>query len=110
MLPIDIQKTNESTLSISWDNGQKSFYNLKELRKNCPCASCNALRNHPLPKNPLRVLSEKEALQENLTILEAEIIGRYAVQFKWSDNHHEGIYTFDYLLELAEQTVPSTHS
>ena len=31
-------------------------------------------------------------------------IGRYAVQIEWSDGHSTGIYSWDYLLKLREQT------
>lgn len=105
MLPVDFKKKDDQTLSIVWDDGTTCDYNLRMLRKKCPCATCNALRTQAREANPLRVLSEKESLPENLALLEAEIVGRYAVQFKWSDGHHEGIYSFDYLRELCEPTI-----
>jgi DUF971 family protein len=34
-------------------------------------------------------------------------VGRYALQFMWSDGHSTGIYTFEYLRELgAAETAP----
>jgi DUF971 family protein len=50
----------------------------------------------------LKVLSANEIIPDNLQVKEAEIVGRYAVQFTWSDGHHEGIYAFDMLRELCE--------
>jgi DUF971 family protein len=29
-------------------------------------------------------------------------VGRYALQFVWSDGHSTGIYTWEYLREIAE--------
>ena len=31
-------------------------------------------------------------------------VGRYALQFVWSDGHDTGIYPFDYLRRLGEQS------
>jgi len=102
MRPIDIKKLNDTTLTIVWDDGSESAFDMKALRRQCPCAECNALRQQPQPENTLKVLSEKEILPDNLTVLQAEIVGRYAIQFMWSDDHHEGIYTFDYLRKLSQ--------
>ncbi|MFQ5751082.1 MAG: gamma-butyrobetaine hydroxylase-like domain-containing protein [bacterium] len=71
------------------------------LRKRCPCATCNAVRTAP-KNDSLRVLSAQEILPENIQIREAEMVGRYALQFNWSDGHHEGIYSFDYLRQLCQ--------
>ena len=30
------------------------------------------------------------------------IVGRYALNFRWSDGHETGIYSFRYLRELCE--------
>ena len=77
------------TLGIRWADGTKSNYSLDVLRRHCPCARCQATRQNPLtlrakPQGPLRVL-------------EAQPIGRYAVQIVWNDGHRTGIYTYDRL-------------
>lgn len=46
-------------------------------------------------------------VQKNLTPLQVEAkdifpIGTYAVGFRWGDGHDAGIYTFEYLREIAE--------
>ncbi|NIR47705.1 DUF971 domain-containing protein, partial [candidate division KSB1 bacterium] len=52
--------------------------------------------------SPLRVLSDKEVISEDLELREAQVVGRYALQFSWSDGHTEGIYSFDYLRRLCQ--------
>ena len=44
-----------------------------------------------------------EAVPDTLTIEDVEIVGRYALNFRWSDGHQTGIYSFRYLRELCEQ-------
>ena len=34
-------------------------------------------------------------------------VGRYALQFQWSDGHCTGIYPFDYLRRLADEGTPT---
>ncbi len=101
MLPIDIKKASENQLTIVWDDGHESFFSTTRLRKECPCATCKNTRSSQ-SHDPLKVLTSNEIIPENIQVKEAEIIGRYAVQFTWSDGHHEGIYSFDLLRELCE--------
>jgi DUF971 family protein len=44
-----------------------------------------------------------ESISDDLTIANVEIVGRYALNFRWSDGHETGIYSFRYLRELCEQ-------
>jgi DUF971 family protein len=44
-----------------------------------------------------------ETISDALTISDIEIVGRYALSFRWSDGHATGIYSFRYLRELCEQ-------
>lgn len=101
MLPIDIKKATENQLTIIWDDGHESFFSMINLRKQCPCATCKHTRDNQ-SNDPLKVLTSNEIIPDNMQVKEAEIIGRYAVQFTWSDGHHEGIYSFDFLRELCE--------
>ena len=104
MSPKNIKKLNAQTLQIEWDDGHVSVYNLKELRKNCPCANCNEARRKQDAgdDNPFKILTPAEALPDKLTILEAHVVGRYAIRFIWSDGHAEGIYPFELLRSLCE--------
>ena len=44
-----------------------------------------------------------EAVSDELTINDIAIVGRYALNFRWSDGHETGIYSFRLLRELCEQ-------
>jgi DUF971 family protein len=68
-------------------------------------AHLRVLRAHIASRNEWtgeRVL-KAENVSEELTIADLEIVGRYALNFKWSDGHETGIYSFRYLRELCEK-------
>jgi len=50
-------------------------------------------------------LQPHEVVDSQPDIQQAEVVGRYALCFVWSDGHREGIYTFDFLRELAKDEV-----
>lgn len=101
MVPINITKKDSATLQIEWDDGHTSLYELKFLRRSCPCATCREARGAP-PANPLRILSPSEVIASNLDVTQAEVVGRYAISFQWNDGHNTGIYSFDFLRELCQ--------
>jgi DUF971 family protein len=105
MLPLNLEKADAQTLKITWDDGESTFYPLNFLRRQCPCASCQEARmkTHAPRANPLRILQPHEMIANELDLKEAEVVGRYALNFNWSDGHNEGIYTFDFLRELGER-------
>ena len=107
---IDIDKT--LAVRIAWADGHVSEFPIIYLRKHCPCAGCRTERREDQPapagaegkrKPLLRVLQKGE--EEPVAIREAKLVGRYALQIVWSDNHDTGIYSFDYLRELDDASA-----
>jgi DUF971 family protein len=43
-----------------------------------------------------------ESVPDTLEIVDVEIVGRYALTFRWSDGHETGIYSFRLLREICE--------
>jgi DUF971 family protein len=101
MLPTNIRKKDAATLQIDWDDGHISLYGLKELRRSCPCATCREARS-VASTNPLRILSAQEVIAPDLDLQQAEVVGRYAISFLWTDGHNTGIYSFDFLRQLCQ--------
>lgn len=102
--PIDINiDFNKQTIRIVWQDGLESNYPFATLRKECPCAVCNELRTQQ-NSDPLRVLSNDQALASGELDREqpVQVVGQYALQFFWVDGHRTGIYTYQYLRDLAE--------
>ncbi|MFQ5692532.1 MAG: DUF971 domain-containing protein [Nitrospinota bacterium] len=104
--PVDIRLDKKRLLYIEWKDGGKSRFPLGYLRKICPCATCNDLRQKLAAPPPeakkgftgLTVLPDSAPREAgSAEIREAQPVGRYALQFVWSDGHDTGIYAFDFL-------------
>ena len=98
MLPKDLQQIGHE-LAIKWEDGSESFISLEKLRRACPCAGCKGERDimGNLYKGPDHPLLPAAFQLRTLTG-----IGTYALQPVWGDGHNTGIYSFDYLKEVAE--------
>ena len=95
--PTEIKRLSHS-LSIQWNDGMLSELFYRELREKCPCARCNAEKQQD---DPFRLLQSDE-YWEKLHLVGIQPVGRYAIQLQWSDGHKTGIYTFNFLRELAD--------
>lgn len=94
--PREIKQDGDAGLRITWADDCVCVYTAAELRRHCPCAQCvNEWTGQ-------RVL-KPESISEELTIADLNIVGRYALNFRWSDGHETGIYSFRYLRELGER-------
>ncbi|HEX8143199.1 MAG TPA: DUF971 domain-containing protein [Pyrinomonadaceae bacterium] len=94
--PREIMQEGEAALRITWADGRICLYDAPSLRRACPCAQCvNEWTGQ-------RVLAP-EAVPDELLIGRIAIVGRYALNFRWSDGHETGIYSFRLLRELCER-------
>jgi len=98
MRPLDIQPIGEE-LAIKWDDGGESFISLEKLRRACPCAGCKGEMDvmGNLYKGPDQPLTPNAFKLRRLTA-----VGTYGIQPVWNDGHATGIYSFDYLRQLAD--------
>ena len=76
----------------------ESFIPLEKLRRACPCAGCKGETDimGNLYKNPEQTLTAA-AFQ----LVRIATVGGYAIQPVWADGHATGIFSFDYLKQLA---------
>ena len=82
-------------IHIAWDDGHQSFHAHRFLRGECPCAACV----HEMTGR--RVVFAKD-VPADVEALDWIQVGRYAVQFLWSDAHETGIYTYDLLRRICQ--------
>lgn len=95
--PREIKQEDDSTLRITWADDKECRFGAADLRRACPCAQCvNEWTGE-------RVL-KPGAVSEETEIRDLNIVGRYALNFRWSDGHETGIYSFRYLRELCESS------
>ena len=96
--PADLGFDAGGALQIRWDDGQESSFAPRYLRGNCPCAGCVE------EWTGRRTVSE-ETLPVDIKPNGMSPVGRYAVQIDWSDGHNTGIYSWDYLLKLRDDSA-----
>lgn len=99
---LDIKK--DRGLTIEWADGKTSYYSVAYLRKMSPSADMKALREE-MASNPLTILPAGFGGGGSpLTITQAELRGNYALWIAFSDGHDTGIYSWEYLKEIAPRS------
>jgi len=94
--PREIMQEGDAAVRITWADGRVCLYDAPSLRRACPCAQCvNEWTGQ-------RVL-KAEMISDELVIGDISIVGRYALNFRWSDGHETGIYSFRLLREICEE-------
>jgi DUF971 family protein len=101
--PARLNLKKDRGLDIEWRDGSRSFYSLTYLRSMCPCAACKAVREGEKQKKSLLTILPGNYAGELLAV-SAELVGGYAIKIEWSDQHASGIYSFQYLREIAPPT------
>jgi DUF971 family protein len=105
-LPLSVDVSLSQGVTIVWNDGREDRFSIASLRAACPCATCADLHHTgdrstavPPPEakaNPLPMFKPTGA-----SLLAVHPVGRYALQFEFSDNHKTGIFTWEYLRELG---------
>lgn len=90
----DVQFTGEG-VQIKWSDGRTCTYPYKYLRTQCACASC-------VEEMTGRQLLKVSSVPDDIIAADYIPVGRYALQFLWTDGHQTGIYPFSMLLRLAD--------
>ena len=100
--PTELKLAAPDRLRIVWSDGPVREYSGRELRDQCPCASCRERRTAPPPPpTTLTVLSPAET--QPLRIASMTPTGRYAYSIDFSDGHDTGIYTLELLRQLGSE-------
>lgn len=87
------------SLALLWDNGEEDYIPFKNLRLACPCAACQGE-----PDVLGRVVLPLRVKSEGAVVLQASIMGSYALHLIWSDGHRSGFYSFDLLKKIAQHS------
>ena len=95
MTPTNIVLHNRSrVLEVSFEDGRTYKLPYEFLRVVSPSAE---VRGHGPGQETLQVG------KRDVTITEVEPVGHYAIRPTFSDGHNSGIYSWDYLYEIAVQ-------
>ena len=102
--PSEVNVSLAEGVDILWQDGHRSHLNVRSLRQACPCATCNDLHGtgESLLKQPSAPSTALPMFKPTgATLLAVEPVGRYALQFTFSDGHKTGIYTWEHLRRLC---------
>jgi DUF971 family protein len=89
----DVKLENDGVV-ISWSDGHVSHYPHRELRIDCACAAC-------IEEMTGRQILDVLSVPADIFAVDYLEIGRYAIQFAWSDGHATGIYPFTMLRKIC---------
>jgi DUF971 family protein len=100
--PTKLELTPAGRLRITWSDAQVREYSFRELRDNCPCATCREKRKAP-PPSPLVLPIISAAEAQPLRITGMKPVGNYAYSIDFSDGHNTGIYTLESLRAMGQE-------
>ena len=102
--PDSIERVDQSSIRILWNDGESTLWTARQLRDACPCATCRekhgkllsddieSPENKPAKPIGLPVLSAAEA--QPMRIEGMQPVGTYAYNIAFSDGHSSGLFTF----------------
>ena len=91
--PLQIVEESDHELTVKWSDNTETSFTAPQLRRSCPCAGCvNEWTG-------IKQLKD-DSVPDDMTFTHISIVGRYALNFHFSDGHDTGIFSFKYLREL----------
>jgi DUF971 family protein len=97
--PVQIVEESDSEVSIKWSDDTESRFTADQLRRACPCAGCVNEWTGEKTLDPAKIA-------DDLTLRTIALVGRYALNFQFSDGHETGIFSFKFLREAAPKAEP----
>jgi DUF971 family protein len=91
----EIYQVNERTLGITWTDNKESKFDVVDLRRQCPCASC-------VDEHTGKRILKPEMIEDSTRPELINSVGRYALTINFSDGHSTGIYTFKSLRRISK--------
>jgi ATP-binding protein involved in chromosome partitioning len=97
-VPREIRQPSRQKLVVKWSDDKETSLDAWQLRVHCPCAHCVDEMTGARRFDPASI--PKDVWPTSLSP-----VGRYALNFVWSDGHSSGIYTFELLRSLSGQST-----
>lgn len=93
--PLKIIEENDREISVEWSDGPETQYSAAQLRRACPCAGC-------IDEWTGKKTLDAASVADDLAFKHISIVGRYALNFHFTDGHDTGIFSFAYLRKLSD--------
>lgn len=91
--PVQIIEESDTEVTVKWSDDIESRFNAAQLRRACPCAAC-------VNEWTGEKMLDPASIPDDLTLKNTSLVGRYALNFQFSDGHETGLYSFQYLRGL----------
>lgn len=86
----------ETCLELTWAPERISKLPFRYVRENCPCAAC-------VDENTGVRILDTASIPDDISPTGMGFSGNYALKIGWSDGHHTGLFTWDFLDELSHR-------
>ena len=98
-MPLELKNVQliGNEIAIVWNDGVESYLALERFRRACPCALCGG--EPDVLGNIMR--PDVSYTSSSFELTGWQIIGGYALQPRWADEHSTGLYPFQYLRRLT---------
>lgn len=90
----------EQILEVVWSEDRVDRIAYRQLRAECPCASCKDEWTGARILDPSTICAD-------LKLEGMEMIGNYAVRLGWNDGHSSGLYTWETLSRISTMLPPT---
>ena len=100
VIPTDLRQAGPSKLEIRWSDGHLCTYDVASIRRACRCAHC-------IDEWTGEQILQVSDVPDDVQPTSIEMVGQYALSFKWTDGHTTGIYSFEYLRRLCPDDGPA---
>lgn len=97
-VPAKIEQHDAQTLAIEWGDGVRSLIDVRLLRLACACAHC-------VDEWSGQALLAPDSVPMDVRPQSTHSVGRYAIQIHWSDGHNTGIYPFERIRTLSDESA-----
>lgn len=91
----EIFQVDEKTLGITWTDDKDSKFDVVDLRRSCPCASC-------VDEHTGKRILKPEMIADSVRPEMITSVGRYALTISFDDGHSSGIYSFKMLRKISK--------
>jgi DUF971 family protein len=92
--PLQVIEESDSELTINWSDDREMHYRAADLRRSCPCAMC-------VDEWTGKKTLADSSVPDDVHFTHISIVGRYALNFHFSDGHDTGIFSFAMLRQLG---------
>jgi ATP-binding protein involved in chromosome partitioning len=86
-MPDEIIGLLRSKITFKWSDGHESVFAARHLRLACRCAMC-------VEETSGEALLDPKTVPDTIRARGIDLVGQYAIQIHWTDNHDAGIYNF----------------